>query len=714
MVLQGFGDDITSCTNAGSALSGNTLTLTLSSGDSAVLSVVSNKLKVNGYQCLSATGGIELTATAVTKLLINCAASGTNKVVFDLLPGSFGGLFGTTGNITVNVLGSSLDLGVRGTDAANNFKLAQDATKPDLYLELSGNAAADVKVVGAPHSVAFTLGGGADVFNAQDTTSLTFNGTAVALRAVQMPLTVYGGDGDDIIEGGDGNDTLYGGDGNDTFQTKTAGHDGADTFWGGNGIDTVDYSGRTAGVTVDIDPLLSRSYAEGNNLRGLGVASGAGTRISFGATVVNYSSAGVQGITAILAELNTQLGANGTASTDEHGFLVVRATGASADIAISNDTAGLFPSTPFIQDSSANRADADDGQTGANEHDDVKSDIENIKGGEGNDILTGSTSANVIDGNGGDDSISGGPGGTCTGTGADIDTLNGGPGNDTFPMGDGVTSNCADIVDGGAGFDLVDYERRTVALSVSLDGIANDGAVGEDDNIKSTVEAVLGGIGNDTLIGSSNADELHGGIGNDLIRGGAGNDTLVGGPGNDTLAGEAGDDLIDEASNVDSRYEAIGILTPGLVSAWSGADLIHGGAGVNTCNFRRGAAPSTVTTYTLCFSSTAVNCTPAANDGVDGDDLTNCTHVILDGGPDDVTGSASDETIEAGGGNDTIHGGNGNDTLYGEAGDDAIFGEGGDDTLDGGGDQASRGLDGGNGDDICISPGPVAALNCEL
>jgi len=56
----------------------------------------------------------------------------------------------------VNVLGSSLDLGVRGSDAANAVTLAQNATKPDLYLELSGNAAADVKVVGAPHSVAFT------------------------------------------------------------------------------------------------------------------------------------------------------------------------------------------------------------------------------------------------------------------------------------------------------------------------------------------------------------------------------------------------------------------------------------------------------------------------------------------------------------------------------------------------------------------------------
>ena len=70
--------------------------------------------------------------------------------------GSFAGLFGTTGNIIVNVLGSSLDLGVRGSDAANAVTLAQNATKPDLYLELSGNAAADVKVVGAPHSVAFT------------------------------------------------------------------------------------------------------------------------------------------------------------------------------------------------------------------------------------------------------------------------------------------------------------------------------------------------------------------------------------------------------------------------------------------------------------------------------------------------------------------------------------------------------------------------------
>jgi Ca2+-binding RTX toxin-like protein len=717
IALGGLGDDIVSCTNAGSALTGNTLTLTLASGDNAVVSVVNNKLEVNGYVCLSTSGGTELTASAVTKLVIDAATTGSNKVIFDLLPGPFGGLFGTTGNITVNSHGSSLDLGVRGTDAANNFKLGQAVSSSDLYMELSGNSAADVKVTGALNSLTFTLGGGNDIFNAQDTTSLTFNGAAVALRAVQMGLTIYGGAGDDIIEGGDGNDTLNGGDGNDTFQTKAAGHDGADIFWGGNGSDTVDYSNRTSGVTVDIDPLITNSYAEGNDLRGLAIVNGHGTRLSFGSTVVNYVSTGVQGISAILTELNAQLGANGTASTDEHGFLLVRATSPSATIAISNDTAGLFPASPFIQSSSTTaRADADDGETGAHEGDDVKSDVENIKGGAGNDILTGSTSANQIDGNGGDDSISGGPGGVCTGAGADIDVLNGGAGNDTFPMGDGITSNCADIVDGGAGFDFVDYERRTTALNISLDGTANDGAVGENDNIKPTVELVLAGTGNDTLIGGSGAEELHGGPGNDLIKGGAGDDTLVGGPGNDTLAGEAGDDTIDEASNVDTRYEALGPSAPtAQVAAWPGSDLIHGGPGANTCNFRRGATPVPVTHYTLCFSSTAANCTPAANDGVDGDDLTNCTHLILDDGPDDVTGSSADEVIEAGGGNDTVHGGAGNDTLYGEDGDDSLFGDAGNDLLDGGNNQSAGVLDGGTDDDICVSPGVVTpALNCEL
>jgi Ca2+-binding RTX toxin-like protein len=409
---------------------------------------------------------------------------------------------------------------------------------------------------------------------------------------------------------------------------------------------------------------------------------------------------GQTGISNILSELNQvpAFAAVATASVDDRGRLSIEANSDTATISILTDNQLLIGGTPSKGNSPAELVDADDGETGADEHDDVKADIENLRGGTGDDVLTGSTQSNLINGNGGDDDISGGPAGSnCL---LDIDILNGGAGADVFQMG--ALSNCGDVVDGGADRDTADYELRGSTVVVSIDGIANDGNP-EGDNVKTTVEVVLGGAGDDDIKGGSSNDELHGGPGNDLLRGGTGNDTLAGGPGSDRLLGEAGDDFFDEATVADARYAI-------ATSAFAGQDVIHGGAGANTCDFRRGDLAAA--TYALCFSATVANCTPAANDGVDGDDLTNCNRLILDGGNDTVLGSDADDIIEGGGGADSINGGPGNDTIFGDAGDDALFGGAGDDTLDGGPDQTLAG-DGGPGTDICLAPNTDATA-CEL
>jgi len=55
---------------------------------------------------------------------------------------------------------------------------------------------------------------------------------------------------------------------------------------------------------------------------------------------------------------------------------------------------------------------------------------------------------------------------------------------------------------------------------------------------------VIGGFGNDTLIGNRGADRLQGGFGNDILRGGFGNDTLIGNRGADRLQGGFGNDIL--------------------------------------------------------------------------------------------------------------------------------------------------------------------------
>ena len=120
-----------------------------------------------------------------------------------------------------------------------------------------------------------------------------------------------------------------------------------------------------------------------------------------------------------------------------------------------------------------------------------------LTGGQGNDSLTG---------NAGDDRIIGGAG---------ADTIQGGSGHDILF----IDKN--DSLNGGSGFD--------VAIVYDLQGTHIDlGAT--------NIEAAIGGLGNDTFLGSALADYMHGGGGNDIIVGGYGSDTINGGSGNDVLS----------------------------------------------------------------------------------------------------------------------------------------------------------------------------------
>jgi hypothetical protein len=119
--------------------------------------------------------------------------------------------------------------------------------------------------------------------------------------------------------------------------------------------------------------------------------------------------------------------------------------------------------------------------------------------------------------------------------GAGNDTLRGGENNDFFVMEPG-----ADTYVGGDGFDEIAL-FMDVATTITLDGVANDGAAGEGDNVSADVEDVGTFQAQPvTVVGSAAANNLRGGDGADTIEGGAGNDTLSGGLGNDTLRARDG------------------------------------------------------------------------------------------------------------------------------------------------------------------------------
>jgi Ca2+-binding RTX toxin-like protein len=261
-----------------------------------------------------------------------------------------------------------------------------------------------------------------------------------------------------------------------------------------------------------------------------------------------------------------------------------------------------------------------------------------LQGGSGPDHLIGeatagaaTTGTNTMNGGGGDDNIegangvdmiAGGSGNDMLAGGRGNDSIDGGIGNDTLQTGGGPAGGVSDsdMLAGGDGFDTVSYSPRTTPVNVSLDGAANDGVQGENDNVEPDIESVQGGSAGDTLTG---------GAGNETLNGNNGPDTLAGGPGDDTLVGGTGDSAADTESG------------------GAGNDTVQGDAGDDTLSG------------------------DAGNDTIDGG-----------GDQDTVDGGAGNDIVDGGAGNDTVSGGPGDDVVDGSV--PGLVGQDGDDTLDGG------------------------------
>jgi Ca2+-binding RTX toxin-like protein len=339
------------------------------------------------------------------------------------------------------------------------------------------------------------------------------------------------------------------------------------------------------------------------------------------------------------------------------------------------------------------------------------------------------------------------------------DTLTGGSGNDSLFGGDDEDrldgAKGTDLLSGGARWDLVDYGNRAAGVSVSLDDVANDGQRGERDNVRSDVEGVITGKGNDRVTGSAadnvirtgdgadtvygmggndvistgdtaadkGLDRIYGGDGNDWIRspfssliayGDAGNDalrardrasTLYGGAGNDHLEGSGANDLLDGGDEDD------------VIHGWSGNDTIRGGAGVDWIygdagnDLLWGEAPGlSVAVTPIGNAPIGTGITPTLAGGlVTGGISTGVIRgpIVAGGGsggpvvfkPVDpaIVSNVNRDTIFCGEGHDTAHGGDGNDRVNGETGNDRLYGDAGADDVRGA--EGDDELFGGAGDD---------------
>lgn len=209
------------------------------------------------------------------------------------------------------------------------------------------------------------------------------------------------------------------------------------------------------------------------------------------------------------------------------------------------------------------------------------------------------------------------------------------------------------------------FEGRSVEFGLNLLEVSEQGRLTFPDDSR----LMIGGTGNDGLLGWVHDDALFGGAGDDNLQGQGGDDVLQGNQGNDRLSTEHGADVVYGGQGDDVIRTGVGVAGEAgdFANGNMGNDTITGGAG---------------------------------ND------------VLLGGRDhDQINGGLGDDYLSGDLGNDELRGGQGADSLFGGAGDDILYSGGGKDLISGGdgADQiivyggGGATVDGDDGDDDILS-----------
>jgi len=447
----------------------------------------------------------------------------------------FDKLFGQDGNDTLDGgLGSDEMFGGAGIDVVDYSKRSAQITAYLTGVGINGQA-------------------GENDYIGTDVEGLKGGSNGDNLYGNDSANNLWGGGGNDYLDGKGGDDYLNGGSGADLLRPGL----GKDTVSGGSDanvccvLDTVTYSERTNPVNVTLDGISGGANdgeaGEGDyvNLDVENIIGGAGNDTLVGNNRMNKLYGGPGNDT-----LNG-MGPGGTLESPEFQNPDELYGEAGNDLldggpaGSSKDVLNGGPDTDMVTYASrtAGVTIRLDGGYGG---EDVISNVENAKGGEGDDAMVGTATSNALFGNGGKDVIDGTAGNDNLYGGAGNDTIYGGAGNDTIAAADGDDTMDggpgADFLSGWTGFDTVTYADYTLPVTVTIDGTANDGAAGEGDNVYTNVEEVIGGHGKDKLTGNS---------GTNFLFGGDDNDSLFGLGGSDVLNGQAGVDSVDGGADID-------------------------------------------------------------------------------------------------------------------------------------------------------------------
>lgn len=330
---------------------------------------------------------------------------------------------GQTAAVTVNMMtGVASGAGI-GTDSFSGFENIIGGAGDDTFVGDAGNN---------------TIIGGAG----RDTVSFAAQTAGVSVN-LATGVATGSGVGNDVLRG---IETVIGGAGDDAF----VGDAGDNAFIGGAGNDTVSYAAQTAGVTVDVaagvvtgagigtDTVSGIEYFIGGSGNDTFIGGAGGNVFVGGAGSDTVSYAGKTGSVAI--DLSTgyagfaqsqSASLGSTSSSHDRLQGIENAIGGSGnDSFIGNAADNTFiggagiDSVSYSADTAGVTVNLATGTaTGSAIGTDRLIGIENVRGGSGNDVLTGDAGMNSIDGGAGNDTIVYSGGG---------DYLQGGEGTDTL------------------------------------------------------------------------------------------------------------------------------------------------------------------------------------------------------------------------------------------------------------------------------------------
>ena len=425
-------------------------------------------------------------------------------------------------------------------------------------------------------------------------------------------------------------------------------HTGNDTLDGGQGNDVLDYSGANASldqVTVNLENGTVQKWHEGaisgtdtfQNFESIigsarnDAMTGNGQDNVINGSAGNDTLDGVGGNDLVDGGSGNDLLYFGADNDDIRGddgddhFVINGATGsATLDGGSGRDTLDYSVSSlegsRIVADLGAGTVTKFLGDL--NLGTDVFSNIESVIGTGHGDVIVGSAQDDLINGLGND-------------------TLSGGDGNDHFMQ---LSASANARIDGGAGYDTVDYSQLDDSgVSIIVDLAAGTvqkylagQLIGQDS--LTGVEQVIGTRNSDSMMGTRLAEVFLGGGGDDTLHSGGGSDTLDGGSGNDAvyyggtfavISGGDGDDHIVLLQAYDGAHVDGGQSSDVLdATNWATVD---GGQGNDVMDYTA-AGLTEIYTYSHSFDPEVLHVGKVIETDiryiVGDDDLTNIENVV--------------------------------------------------------------------------------------